>query len=330
MHPDTRTDDSQYYLQNEELRGLLVKLNKPSDLSPTPILEKPAGSNLSYSELLSSVPTLESALKKLRPVNTETELVRLLSIIDSIIAGWSLVDYAKTAENRIIANLLIDHWGMHQQLIAAASCVYCGRHFSLVEELASALGTNEHWRSSAIEIHPRYMQLIDTVYELSSETRIHYASRYARLQTAGDSSVARYIAHILLDNKHYSDFAYWAVGGLNGSNSVTAIKDFSALPREYLLDIWEAGMRGGYVNADLTVHLLATGHRPALRYVKWKLDGSAPYLQDHAFNYNRTRFTGALVDYSALPYTSGPQLSEYYSGHWQQIHWDSKSGKWRL
>lgn len=172
---------------------------------------------------------------------------------------------------------------MHQQLIAASGCVYCGTRFDLVKGLAGALGTNEHWRPRAIEIHPRYMQLIDTCSGLSPETRIHYASRHARLRRADDSAVARYIAHILLDNKHYSDFAFWARVGLNGSNSVAAIQDFSALPRKYLLDIWEAGMRRGYVNADLTVHLLATGHRPALRYVIWKLDSSAPYLQDQAY-----------------------------------------------
>lgn len=326
---DSGIIDPQYYLQNEELRALLIKLNKPTNSSPGPILEKPADSKLTYSELLSSVPNLESAFKKLRPVSTEVELIRLLSIIDSIIAGWSLVDSAHAPEYKVISNLLVERWEMYPHLISASNCVYCGSHFYLITDLVTKLGANEKWRSRAIEIHPRYMQLVDTSSALSSETRIHYARQYARLQKAGDSRVAQYIAHILLDSKSYRDFAFWAKGGLNGSNSITAIKDFSALPRKYLLDIWEAGMRGGYVNSDLTIHLLATGHRPALRYVIWQLDGSAAYLQDHYFKYNKDKYHNALVQYSSLLYKNGARLSEYYSRHWQQIHWDVNSGKWQ-
>ena len=306
-------------------RARKLQLPTPSDL----ILATPVDGHLSYAELFSSVGDLESALRKLRPASNEVELVRLLSIISSVGGAWSNLTYGYRPALEIISNLLVEQWASYPDIISANKCIYCGNYFRFLIGLVNLRGSDETWRSRVTKTHPRFMQLADTSSSLSAETRIGLAKQYAQLVKAGDMSIAKYIGHILLENEHFSEFSYWAQGGINGSYAVSSIKDFTALPRENLYSIWEAGMRNGFVNSTLTIHLLATGYRPALRYVIWQMDGAATYLKSHVYDYSDL-YRDVMLRHCSFPFRKGPELSRFYSDNWRQIHWDESSQRWQL
>ena len=336
-------DEEPYYMKDAQLQELLSKLNKPQTneieitspgkhkvkaVSTALILDKPDGSTESYAKLLSSVENIDAALKKLRPATNELELVRLLSILDTVVGAWSGVPYGYDNQRILVINLLIEQWEEHAKLIAAANCIYCGSYFQMLTGLVHLKGLNDEWHDTALRIHPRFMQIADTVKPIDDELRIKLARIYSRLVSPGDANIAKYIAHVLLSNNDLNDYLFWSIHGLNGHNSVMAIDDFSAMPKDYLQNIWLSGASGGYVNHELTYHLLSTGYRPALRWLIWVLDGGAKYMQTHAFKYQSEKYIEVMTQYTDFPVQIGPELSEYYSNNWNNIVWHKESKKW--
>jgi hypothetical protein len=86
----------------------------------------------------------------------------------------------------------------------------------------------------------------------------------------------------------------------------------------------------GYDKPELTEYLLQRGYRPALRWLVWLQDGSAPYLTDKYTHYRHyaPRYEQMLKSFTDFPVSRGSELGAFYSRHWRDIHWDDYSKKW--
>ncbi|MGL6161167.1 hypothetical protein [Microbulbifer sp.] len=288
----------------------------------------PPNSNEPLRYQFARLPSLSAAVDKLQwNRGSEADTARLLTI-------WKALELGRQRQSRknhqaipAITQLLQPVWEEYPDMVAAASCLYCGDSFSVLSSLIKT-GTDDDGKLRALAMgHPRLLAEIAPTGIFTDTELERIATVHGELSSGGDSKTAEFIGKILLDRQDLSPLEAWLSKGLNGGRAL-GDAGLDAIPRELVIAAWEQGVRNGYDNVELSEYLVARGYRPALRWVVWLESTEFKYL--HGWSYERVQgqYQSILTRFTHFPASKGGPLATFYSGHWASIYWDDRAGRW--
>lgn len=282
----------------------------------------------SISEQIASLPDLSSSLSYFEWLDGgESDAVKYLVLIQSIIDGrrhQHMLNNEALDEQR---SLLEPIWKEYPELVAASSCTYCRNHSKVMEGLLKSIPSVSEKQLTNIALDVTFFGTILNQELISTEIINRFLPLHAGLSSAGDSGTARAIGGALVKQEKWADLQPWVDNGLNGGRSLDGI-DLEKLPREIVVTAWQQGVSLGYDNIELTEHLVASGHRPALRWLIWLLSTDYKYLHGYAYRRLQSQYAQMLNKYSNFAPFQGEGLATFYNQNWKKIKWDSKFGRW--
>lgn len=276
------------------------------------------------------LPDLKSAINQLNWNDGDgQEAARLLSIVRTLTLGRQREAYKNQQAAAAITRLLEPVWQRYPGLVAASHCLYCGSFFSdvLIPFLKEG-SSEEEWLLRLAGGHSRLARALYDAGQIEIADLDRIASLQAALTTAGDRETARFIGNVLRKNGEFELLENWSTRGLNGHYAFQGEHNLDDLPRQLIINTWEAAVRRGSDNARLTRFLIASGYRPALRWAIWLMDGTAEYLRSYSFKYEQDRYRSFLRTHLDFPANSFSDLGGFYSQYWSLIRWDEAARQW--
>lgn len=274
------------------------------------------------------LPHLSAAVDKLQwNFGSEADAVRLLTV-------WKALELGRQRQTRenyravpAVTQLLQPAWEDYPDMVAAASCLYCGTSFDILSSLISG-GTGDADKLKGLAAgHPRLLAHIAPTGIFSDAELDRIATLHAELSSGGDSKTAGFIGSILLEQENYDLLKVWVTKGLNGGRAL-GDTELDSLPRELVIAAWDQGVHLGYDRVELSEYLVSRGYRPALRWVTWLESTDYKYLHGWSYERNEGRYQSILGRFTRFPASKGAPLAKFYSDNWATIAWDEQSHHW--
>lgn len=282
----------------------------------------------SYKRQFARLPNLSAAVGKLQWNNgTEADAVKLLTILNNLTLSRSRQSSENFRAIPAIVMLLQPVWKKYPDMVAAASCLYCGNSFNVLSKLIASNDTDIESLKRLAMGHPRMLREVASQNIFSPDELNHIVKIQAALSSAGDSGTAEFVGKILLQNQDYQRLRVWLTRGLNGSRAL-GNTDLDSLPFELVVAAWEQGVKLGYDQVKLSQYLVSKGYRPALRWVLWLQDSQLKYIRSWSFEREKDKYTSILKTYTDFPLKSGDELIKFYSDNWRKVNWDKNKKRW--
>jgi hypothetical protein len=279
-----------------------------------------------------SPPDLTTALAQLEWKGGDAvEVARLMSVIRALELGWHRQGNGWKAKDEIL-RIVGGLWPEHAQLVAATTTPYGGTLGDVLRPLMVSSPADADWNEGLAGSHPRFLELFGSEGLVKAERLLTLAKIHAELSSAGDYKSSRFIANMLIEAKSYDELLAWVSKGLNGGLALDDVSDFSELPENIILAAWERGVSIGSESRRLTEHLLLQGHRPALRWLIWRLDGAAKYISSGDYTFRTYQNEYMMMFRLNVTFRSyqGRSLGQFYSRNWRDIHWNAERKTWQL
>ncbi len=291
----------------------------------SPVVEQPESG--SVTEIAARFPDLITAQNYFTwQGGGESEAARYLALMTSLTAGRHHQSGSYQAFDTLAARLQ-PIWQRYPELVAGAACTFCSRHYRLVANLIASNGDNVGASVINMAIDPVFFRVLLTQGALSEQEIATLLPLHAQLSWAGDADTASTIGQALAVRQQWSDLLQWVRKGLNGGRALGKLP-LAELPRELVIEAWQQGVAKGSASVDLTEFLVASGHRPALRWLIWLEGTDFPYLHEYSYKYAKQRYKWILQNHTYFPVLSGDELVDFYNKHWKSIRWNPDRKRW--
>ena len=291
-------------------------------------IQRIADNPYSLRETVAGLPDLASSLSYFRWRNGgESEAVRYLVLIQSLAKGRRHQHQKNYAAKDQLVSKFIPIWQKYPKLVAGSSCTYCNNQSSIMSRLLQSFPAIPSRQLADIALDTKFFSVMLKNNLLPPEYTEKLLPLHANMSAAGDSSTAKVIGDALAQGNSWPDLQRWVDRGLNGGRALGNLS-LDELPREVVSTAWQQGVSLGYDAAYLTEYLVATGHRPALRWLLWLQSTDYPYLHKHSYKNNQAQYKRIMQKHTYFPVLEGEALANFYNENWRSIKWDDKSQRW--
>ncbi|MGH1427839.1 MAG: hypothetical protein ACRBEE_07855 [Arenicella sp.] len=270
---------------------------------------------------VSQIPDIKTALSLLQWQGQSEQEAVIFSVLVSAIVNGGWTDYGDSKEPwSMTQKVLLPLWKDYPQTIALSRCYYCRYHASNLFE----------WYNSQPELHN------ELLVDIASTTPHQLNNLHKRLAIEGQALLPLVQLHsrlAFLGNREYfhakvlreqKDLRHTLALIRNTSSAAPFWEvDLNTVPQDLVKYSWEQGVRNLDDHPKFTRHLVASGHKPALRWLIWMLD-------DVEYFPNLRKMKSLRGQYQAIldQYTEGEANAASYSENWDNIFWDANKQKW--